>query len=404
MRRRSWLQGWKYWHGPQKKAQVVLKTPCRICHCADDDPEDLLVAPCACSGSLRCVHSSCQRAWLMHRPGPLEYKCELCGHALACHLRLSTRVEIVTTLVLSASAWTLQLWSLVRTLLLAARVVVATYLCRFSGAHPQALLGARRGGHGSHSFQVLAWGGDDAELTSPPVFELNLMAHRAGAHLALFLALVVVAQQTLSAFGRPATLLGEDYLARVSIAKIAFCMLVLFRQVVWALPPVQHAAPPEVWRALGATLVLDAVVLALRRTPPEERRGGLSLLWRLGQGACRSTGDFLPFTLMFLLWLASVVVIGAASLLPGLALLFRQALFDIRLRRRHSGSVQLAALALRLAARLAAAVALSLPGAAADGAGEGGWLRFELNIAACWLMLEAVVALDLWVLRRGGLL
>ncbi|CAK0884330.1 unnamed protein product, partial [Prorocentrum cordatum] len=151
----SSFQGLKYWHGPQGKAranakrqgekdedeeveaQVVLKTPCRICHCLEDDLEDPLVAPCACSGSLRCVHSSCQRAWLLHRPGPLEYKCELCGHALACHLRLSTRVEIITTLVISASAWTLQLWSLVRTLLLAARVVVATYLCRFSGAHPQ---------------------------------------------------------------------------------------------------------------------------------------------------------------------------------------------------------------------------------------------------------------------------
>ncbi|CAK0807452.1 unnamed protein product [Prorocentrum cordatum] len=269
----------------------------------------------------------------------------------------------------------------------------------------EALLGARRGVDEGHSFQVLAWGGDSAELTSPPVFELNLMAHRAGAQLALFLALVVVAQQALSAFGRPVTLLGEDYLARVSIAKIAFCMLVLFRQVVWALPPVQHAAPPEVWRVLGATLVLDALVLALRRIPAEERRGGLTLLWRLGQGACRSTGDFLPFTLMFLLWLASVAVIGAASLLPGLALLFRQALFDIKFRRQHSGSVQLAALAARLAARLASAVALGLPGAtgrAADSAAEGGWLRCDLNIAACWLALEAKIALDLWVSRRAA--
>ena len=53
---------------------------CRICY-GHDDPQDPLIAPCACRGTLEFVHASCLRGWLKTTAanGASCHTCSLCG-------------------------------------------------------------------------------------------------------------------------------------------------------------------------------------------------------------------------------------------------------------------------------------------------------------------------------------
>lgn len=47
---------------------------CRICH--DTDPEEPLITPCRCKGTISMVHRTCLERWLAASD---SNDCELCG-------------------------------------------------------------------------------------------------------------------------------------------------------------------------------------------------------------------------------------------------------------------------------------------------------------------------------------
>lgn len=49
---------------------------CRICHC-EAEPEQPLISPCLCAGSLQYVHQSCLQRWIKSSD---TKKCELCKY------------------------------------------------------------------------------------------------------------------------------------------------------------------------------------------------------------------------------------------------------------------------------------------------------------------------------------
>lgn len=52
---------------------------CRICHISAEESDcEPLVEPCACSGSMRWVHSQCLVNWLQHSPG--RQRCDICRY------------------------------------------------------------------------------------------------------------------------------------------------------------------------------------------------------------------------------------------------------------------------------------------------------------------------------------
>ncbi|KAI3841139.1 hypothetical protein MKX03_007867 [Papaver bracteatum] len=54
---------------------------CRICH-SPGDSKNPLKYPCACSGSIRFVHSKCLLRWMKQR---ITLKCEVCNHQYSMH-------------------------------------------------------------------------------------------------------------------------------------------------------------------------------------------------------------------------------------------------------------------------------------------------------------------------------
>ncbi|CAE8628224.1 unnamed protein product, partial [Polarella glacialis] len=92
------------------------------------------------------------------------------------------------------------------------------------------------------------------------------------------------------------------------------------------------------------------------------------------------------------------VMIVAASLVPCLALLFHEAVRDIRRQRQRHGSIQMAMLVLRIGARLIAVAGGSASAGAAPAAAVA-WL--DRGAVAAWLALEASLFFDVWVTHRG---
>jgi len=363
-----------------------VKSPCRICHSLAETRDDPLVAPCQCDGSLRYVHNSCQQAWLRHRRGPLSYSCELCRSQLACRLTLATRLEMAAVSITSAVVWIVQIDSTAR---------IAHLGVRLLAAHWGQGVVAGRLTTGVPSSAFIRGAARLLPLSTVPIAGCEALAQSAVLHLALAVGSVVVAHHTLACFRRPLVLLGEDVLSRFSIVKIGGCVLVLLHEMLWAFPSVQRVAPQSAWHVIGMALLLDTLLLAFFRIPREER-GGRGVFLRVALAACRLTADFLPFAAVFFLWSASIVMIMAASLVPCIALLFREALQDVRRRRHRHGSVQMAVLVLRGAARL------MLVGRLGAGAGGRAWVWGDQAVTMLWLFAEGALVWDLLFCRRGA--
>ena len=55
---------------------INTKAPmCRIC-LGEEEENNKLISPCACSGSIKYIHSKCVKTWL--ELNPQKTKCELC--------------------------------------------------------------------------------------------------------------------------------------------------------------------------------------------------------------------------------------------------------------------------------------------------------------------------------------
>lgn len=57
---------------------------CRICHC-ESEPDQPLISPCHCSGSLRYVHQSCLQKWIKSSD---TKKCELCYYEFVMEAKM----------------------------------------------------------------------------------------------------------------------------------------------------------------------------------------------------------------------------------------------------------------------------------------------------------------------------
>lgn len=68
---------------------------CRICHC-ESDPQNPLLTPCYCSGSLKYVHQACLQQWLTASE---TNSCELCKFPFIMHTKIKpfNEVSIIRT-------------------------------------------------------------------------------------------------------------------------------------------------------------------------------------------------------------------------------------------------------------------------------------------------------------------
>jgi E3 ubiquitin-protein ligase MARCH1/8 len=57
---------------------------CRICHC-ESEPDQPLISPCHCSGSLQFVHQSCLQKWIKSSD---TKKCELCYYEFVMEAKM----------------------------------------------------------------------------------------------------------------------------------------------------------------------------------------------------------------------------------------------------------------------------------------------------------------------------
>eukprot|EP00058_Branchiostoma_floridae_P014884 XP_002600372.1 hypothetical protein BRAFLDRAFT_66606 [Branchiostoma floridae] len=57
---------------------------CRICQMTEETPDNKLIEPCGCAGSLRYIHKECLKRWMetRHRQGHNARICELCHKAV----------------------------------------------------------------------------------------------------------------------------------------------------------------------------------------------------------------------------------------------------------------------------------------------------------------------------------
>lgn len=65
---------------------------CRICHC-ESDPQNPLLTPCYCSGSLKYVHQACLQQWLT---ASATNSCELCKFPFIMHTKIKPFNEVRT--------------------------------------------------------------------------------------------------------------------------------------------------------------------------------------------------------------------------------------------------------------------------------------------------------------------
>jgi len=360
-----------------------MKSPCRICHSQEETRDDPLVAPCHCDGSLRFVHNSCQQAWLRARRGPRNYKCELCRASLTCRLTLTTRLEVACDATASAVVWIVQVASAWRIAHVVFRLLAASWRqagsTHASGPAPALLRNAVR---------LLP------PASAPSSGSESSFMHGTAWHTVAALSAVLFSHSALAIFRRPLALLGEDQLSRFCMVKIGCCVLVLLHDVLWTLPTAQRPAPSRACQMVTTTLLMDTVLAAFFRIPQPER-GTRSIMPRVALAACRLTGDFLPFAAVFFLWSASIIMILTASLIPCMALLFHEAIRDLRRRRGRHGTVQMLVLILRTAVRVFALSVLSTGPACRASA----WC--EQGVTALWLTVEGSVLWDILFRRRG---
>lgn len=75
----------------ERQAAEEQEGCCRICLCEEDDPDDPIVRPCRCQGTMRDVHVKCFKKWLSKHVVTKnsknmcsiiwqQLKCELCGY------------------------------------------------------------------------------------------------------------------------------------------------------------------------------------------------------------------------------------------------------------------------------------------------------------------------------------
>jgi len=101
-------------------ASSVLEI-CRICHC-EAEPDQPLISPCHCSGSLRYVHQSCLQKWIKSSD---TKKCELCYYEFVMEAKMkpfrkwqalemtqSERRKIMCSVSFHVIAITCVVWSL----------------------------------------------------------------------------------------------------------------------------------------------------------------------------------------------------------------------------------------------------------------------------------------------------
>jgi len=365
-RSRSMLTACQAWpFRPEKEQFEVAKSACRICHSLEDHRDDPLVAPCHCDGSLRYVHNTCQQAWLSHRRGHIDFTCELCRAPLACRLTVTTRLQVLFLLLASVLLWSAQLGSTCQGVQLAGHLLLA---------------GWRNVGRAGQLF---------SQRLQPNFLSFCQDFAQCAQHSAVMAVLTMTL--AMKFFRSQRVFLGEDFMVKLCTVKIGGCVLVLLHELIWVFPAVKKMAPVAAWCALGYTLLMDTMILAFLRVPREER-GGRHALCRVLQAAVSLTGDFLPFAAVFFLWIASIGMVVAASLVPCIALLLHEAGRDLRRRRQRHGTIQMAVFILCLVVRIMSFLVVRVKGDAL-----AVWM--ERSSLWLWLALECALVLDLGLFR-----
>ena len=64
---------------PSDSNSPVEEATCRICWCGELSPDDPLLQPCKCSGSVRFVHKQCNQQWMSSsKRAYCEVSCKPC--------------------------------------------------------------------------------------------------------------------------------------------------------------------------------------------------------------------------------------------------------------------------------------------------------------------------------------
>lgn len=84
------LSAARYGSGSSQASRASSVDICRICHC-ENDPQNPLLTPCYCSGSLKYVHQACLQQWLTASD---TSTCELCKFPFIMHTKIKPFGEV----------------------------------------------------------------------------------------------------------------------------------------------------------------------------------------------------------------------------------------------------------------------------------------------------------------------
>ena len=78
-----------------KTASKSFEKVCRIC--IESESESIMISPCRCMGSVKFVHESCLKSWIISQGGNLfQKKCELCHSEFQMDLKYSKKCKMIS--------------------------------------------------------------------------------------------------------------------------------------------------------------------------------------------------------------------------------------------------------------------------------------------------------------------
>ena len=78
-----------------KTASKSFEKVCRIC--IESESESKMITPCRCTGSVKFVHESCLKSWIISQGGNLfQKKCELCNTDFQMDLKYSKKCKMIS--------------------------------------------------------------------------------------------------------------------------------------------------------------------------------------------------------------------------------------------------------------------------------------------------------------------
>jgi E3 ubiquitin-protein ligase MARCH6 len=106
------------------------KDTCRICYEQEINPEDKLVTPCLCQGSIKYIHNNCVKNWILNQGIIYEPKCEICKFKYK--LNFSTKKTYVKEFICSFIEKLLAILFVAGVILLIVDIIIFTLVNKYN--------------------------------------------------------------------------------------------------------------------------------------------------------------------------------------------------------------------------------------------------------------------------------